>query len=131
MGVQVVASWTRRWRRLQFQAVASSSMNYNRIAAEQFVSMGDGITPGQLNRPLYFPEVDAKHELEADDFSPQHELGLRGSFFLSPSLQIYAGVDCLALYDIHFASNSIVYRLPDMGLVDRGGFDLFGYLGSV
>jgi hypothetical protein len=131
MGVQAGAVWTRRWRMLELQGVASASLNYNLIEAEQSVSIGEDLVPGQYNRPLYFPSSNATHTLKKDDFSPQAELGVRGSVYLSHSLQVFLGFDWLALYDIHFAKNAVVYELPSMGLIDAGGEKLEGYLTSV
>jgi hypothetical protein len=121
-GPELNGKWTRRRGRWQSSVTGALTLGYNQIDAAFYGQRGVfGATDPLALGGAYSSYSD---ELAENDFSPILELGLRLSYDLTTSSQVYLGYDVLQLGDMRLADDSVLWRSQNSTLMDRGGADL-------
>jgi hypothetical protein len=123
-GPQARVSWNRQTGRWRTTAASTLMVGYCNIEGNQSVRLGNDLIPGRYNRPLTLTSMTVNNSLESNDFAPLAELRLRASYDVASSASLFVGYDLLYLGALRTPIDSIVWSLPSMGMLDRGGSDL-------
>jgi hypothetical protein len=123
-GPQASVAWNRQSGRWQTMAASSLMVGYCDIEGSQNVSINNSLVPGRLNQPVLLTSTNANNSLDANDIAPLAELRLRASYDVTSSAALFLGYNLLYLGALRTPADSILWSLPSMGMLDRGGDDL-------
>jgi hypothetical protein len=118
VGPQISAKWTHQRKRWNFDLGGRFLFAYNVQDFDQNVLFGQGLVPGQYNRPLYFPTTTADHGKQENDFSPTAELRADLNYQLTRSVALRIGYTALFIDNVSRAASQVRYELPRMGFID-------------
>ena len=80
--------------------------------------LGQGLVPGQYNKPIYFATTVADHGKQENDFSPTTELRADLNYQLTRSVALRIGYTALFIDNVSRAASQVRYELPRMGFRD-------------
>jgi hypothetical protein len=84
----------------------------------KYVSLGQDLIPGQLNRGLYFVSTVADHGKQEIFFSPTAELRAGATYKITQSIAAKLGYTAIFVDNISRSANQVRYELPRMGFRD-------------
>ena len=118
IGPQLSARWTHQRKRWNFDLGGRFLFAYNVQDFEQKTLIGQGLVPGQYNRPLYFPTTATEHGKQENDFSPTAEIRADVNYQLTRAISLRLGYTGMFIDNISRASSQVRYELPRMGFID-------------
>ena len=108
----------RKSGRMSFGVQGRAMFAANFLTIKQDGTIADHLTPGQPGAPNVAP-MTFFHLHSDEKFSPVGELRAEGSMRLTRDISVSVGWNGLIVGGITRASNSVVYSLPRMGILDR------------
>lgn len=118
VGPQISARWTHQRKRWNFDLAGRFLFAYNVQNFEQNTMLGQGLVPGQYNKPIYFATTVADHGKQENDFSPTTELRADLNYQLTRSVALRIGYTALFIDNVSRAASQVRYELPRMGFRD-------------
>jgi hypothetical protein len=131
VGPQLSIDWMRQRGRFGARAGAAASMAYAQTDGIQWIEHGDDVIPGGLNQLPVLRPVTYQNSVRHEDFLPMAEAGIQASYRIWPSVVCFARYDAIYFGDLPQARDSVVWRLPDMGLHLDDGSDVLTTLGTL
>lgn len=123
-GPQASVAWNRQAGRWRTTAASSLMVGYCDIEGSQNVSINNNPAAARFNQPVLLASTNANNSLDANDIAPLAELRLRASYDVTSSAALFLGYNLLYLGALRTPVDSILWSLPSMGMLDRGGDDL-------
>ena len=117
IGPQVGLQWTQTRGRWSTNVNGRFTFGYNVSNWNQDGFIGEDLTPGRHNHPLYLRPFSFNHGRRDDDFSPIAEMRMQVAYNFTRSVALKAGWTGMYVGNIYRASTHVRYRLPDMGFL--------------
>lgn len=118
VGPQIGFRWTEQRGKLGLNAQGRFLFGYNVRNWEQFGGVGEDLTPGRHNHPLYATPHSFSYGRSDDDFSPLGEMRLQTTYQLTKDVALQLGWTGIFVDNIRRASTHVRYRLPEVGFRD-------------
>lgn len=118
VGPQVGLNWTRQRGRWRSEVNGRFTFGYNLSNWDQEGFLGEDLTPGRHNHPLYLRAHSFKYGRQDNDFSPLAEMRLGVAYQVTKAMAINAGWSGNYIGSIYRASTHVKYELPNLGFAD-------------
>lgn len=126
VGPQVRAMWSRQLPHRFFMNLDGRFMfGYNIQNQKQTGAIGEDLVPGGLNRPAGAQPNAFATSLSKNSFSPTAEFRAEGGYQLTSAIALKLGYNATYIDHITRASQTVRWRLPDMGLLEGGNQGIF------
>ncbi len=119
VGPQVGFRHYNRRRRWTFAIEGRFLAGANFVSINQDGVLGNLIVPGQVDNPFAMGPTTFVNKLTTEKFAPVGELRVETALQLTRAVSIQVGWNGLVTGNVAKASNTILYQLPTMGIVDR------------
>jgi len=117
IGPQVGVQWSQTRGRWSTNMNGRFTFGYNVSNWNQDGFIGEDLTPGRHNHPLYLRPFSFNHGRTDNDFSPVAEMRMQVAYNFTRSVALKAGWTGTYVGNIYRASTHVRYRLPDMGFI--------------
>ena len=91
----------------------------NFMSVDQQGTIGTLIIPGAIGFPIGLMPQAFQHELNDEEFSPVGELRVDTSFQITQAIELEVGWTGLVTGGITRGSNTVIYRVPTLGIMDQ------------
>jgi hypothetical protein len=119
VGPQLGLQWTQQRGRWSGTVNGRFTFGYNISNWDQDGFIGEDLTPGAPNHPLYLRAHSFKYGRRDDDFSPIAEMRMEVAYHVTRSVALKAGWTGMYVGNIYRASTHIRYHIPNMGFLLR------------
>jgi hypothetical protein len=131
IGPQVGLNWSQTRGRWKSSINGRFQFGYNLSNWSQDGFMGEDLTPGRLNHPLYLRPFTFKSGHRDDDFSPVAEMRWEAAYSFTKSVAIKGGWTGIYMGNVYRASTHTRYRLPEMGFLFNDPEDVIVHGGNI
>jgi hypothetical protein len=117
VGPQVALNWMQRRGRWSANVNGRFTFGYNVSNWDQNGFLGEDLTPGRHNHPLYLRAHSFKYGRRDNDFSPIVEMRMELAYNFTRSVALKAGWTGLYVGNVYRASTHVRYHIPNMGFL--------------
>jgi hypothetical protein len=117
IGPQIGLNWRQNRGRWTGTLNGRFQFGYNLSNWSQDGFMGEDLTPGRHNHPLYLRPFTFKSGHRDDNFSPVAEMRWEVAYNFTKSVAIKGGWTGIYMGNVYRASTHVRYRLPEMGFL--------------
>jgi hypothetical protein len=117
VGPQLGLQWSQTRGRWSGQVNGRFTFGYNVSNWNQDGFIGEDLTPGRHNHPLYLRPFQFKYGRRDDEFSPIAEMRMDVAYNFTRSVALRAGWTGMYVGNIYRASTHVRYHIPNMGFL--------------
>lgn len=110
--------WSARRGDWRINVGAWGMMGYRETDATQLGRVGELLTPGGINRPIWYQPSYFAYQKKYEALAPLGELSARVNYDFSVRTTAFATGSLLYQANLLNAEDMVAYRLPEMGLVE-------------
>ncbi|QEG32980.1 BBP7 family outer membrane beta-barrel protein [Bythopirellula goksoeyrii] len=125
VGPQVRGRWSKQRGRWNFGLDGRFMFGYNVQDQTQIGAIGEDLSPGAVNSPIYAQPHAVSYARQQQNFSPVAEIRADCSYQITSSIAAKLGYTGIFVENITRASQTVDWYIPDLGILKGGNNEIY------